>query len=148
LIPFLAIGVDGHGASRQLPRFALGCRSNYVRELPRRRQGLFVTLSQATARETVLTLRMLTNDGVDVHLYTGMGGTGCKGSLRVRWWWKSLTTGGEEDDHEHGFLDSRSCLVRRARGDGVLNLSRTQIYADQDSAACDCDAGSSAAGAG
>ena len=30
----------------------------------------------------------------------------------------------------------------------LLNLSRTQIYADQDSAACDCDAGSSAAGAG
>src|SRR5215203_314420 len=63
---------------------------------------------------------MLTNDGVNVHLSTGMGGTGGKGSLRVRWWWKSLITGGEEDDHDHRFLDSRSRLVRRARGDGVV----------------------------
>jgi hypothetical protein len=34
----------------------------------------------------------------------------------------------KEDDHEGGVLDARSCLVRRAGGDGVVGLSRTQIY--------------------
>src|SRR5215211_1557862 len=86
---------------------AAGKQSSVRHSFPGDRQG------------TVLTLRMLTNDEVDVHLSTGMGGTGANGSLRVRWWWKSLTTVGEEQDHEH-FLDSRSRLVRRARGDGVV----------------------------
>ena len=38
-----------------------------------------------------------------------------------------MIAGGLEDDHEHRFLDSRSRLVRRARGDGVV---KPESYTD------------------
>ena len=48
------------------------------------------------------------------------------------------------EDHEGGVLDAGSSPIRRAGGDGTVKPeSRADLRADQDSAACDCDAGSS-----